>query len=318
MLHAGFYQRVLKSVSDFKELGDKLVQVAEYERAFRHYDRVDEIAQILTNLPLTEHQLIGQYYLGLCEFSKGIYAVDVFEDIAEKSSTKYRFLAMHSLASIERRRGDYDTELAWLLESLKITPSIQAFRGIAILKAIEGNHKAAVNDFERCLPLIRYAGPLPYYDFLNSYAVELGEVGRKDEARNVMRVVLASPFALAYPEWQQTAADLQSASRSMVQVAGLRVSPDNVLSLPRASERVVQSPLLRPGERTGRLLNYTRFKKKMVKKQKGEPDEDAKAVAEMDKKDLVTKLLELTAYEGVDEEALRKVVQYAVEVMPKR
>ena len=266
-LHAGFYQRVLKEASDFKELGNKLVQAAEYERAFRRYDRVNEIAQLLINLPLKEHHLIGQYYLGLCEYSKGIYAVDIFENIAEKSSTKYRLLAMHSLASIERRRGDYDTELAWLLETLKIAPSIQALRGIAILKAIEGNHKAAVKDFETYLPLIRHAGPLPYYDFLNSYAVELGEVGRIYEARNISEIVIHSPFAFAYPEWQDTANDLRGSSRSFVAFAPSRYVPHNVLPMPvREHEVKTQQKSKR-----ARVMSLQKWREKMAKDKTDEP-----------------------------------------------
>ena len=49
------------------------------------------------------------------------------------------------------------------------------------------------------------------FDYLNSLAVELGEVGRKYEARNVIKHVLESPFTIAYPEWLETADDLKEA-----------------------------------------------------------------------------------------------------------
>ena len=129
-----------------------------------------------------------------------------------------------------------------------------------------------------------------------------------------MRVVLASPFAFAYPEWQQTAVDLQGSSRLMVQVAGggAGASPDNVLSLPHGPERVIQSPPFRPGERTGKLLDYVRLKKKMVKKKKSKPDEN---IDTMDRKDLVVKMLELISPEDIDEAKLREVVKHAAEVL---
>jgi hypothetical protein len=47
-----------------------------------------------------------------------------------------------------------------------------------------------------------------YYDFLNSYATELAETGQKQEGRNISRIVLASPFAPAYPEWKETGLEL--------------------------------------------------------------------------------------------------------------
>lgn len=38
----------------------------------------------------------------------------------------------------------------------------------------------------------------------------------KEEARNISHVVLASPFAFAYPEWQETANEFKVANRSFV------------------------------------------------------------------------------------------------------
>jgi hypothetical protein len=51
---------------------------------------------------------------------------------------------------------------------------------------------------------MRSSQPHVYYDYMNSFAVELCEVGRLEEAKNVSLIVLASPFAPAYPEWRET------------------------------------------------------------------------------------------------------------------
>jgi hypothetical protein len=95
---------------------------------------------------------------------------------------------------------------------------MQAIRGTSTIRAIEGSHTHAVKDLESILPLIKYAPPRTYFDVLNSYAVELGEVGRKQEARNISRIVLASPLALVYPEWRDTAEDLKPANRAFISV----------------------------------------------------------------------------------------------------
>ena len=59
-----------------------------------------------------------------------------------------------------------------------------------------------------------------YYDYLDNLAVELCEVGRLEEARNISQIVLASPFAPAYPEWSETSDEIagrgRRASRSVV------------------------------------------------------------------------------------------------------
>jgi len=54
----------------------------------------------------------------------------------------------------------------------------------------------------------------------------------------------------------------------------------------------------------------------MVKEQNDEPNDEN--IDEMDRKDLLVKLLELTTVEDIDEEKLRKVVKYTLEVMTKK
>jgi hypothetical protein len=46
-------------------------------------------------------------------------------------------------------------------------------------------------------------------DYMNSFAVELCEAGRLEEAKNVSQIVLASPFAPAYPEWRETGEEIE-------------------------------------------------------------------------------------------------------------
>ena len=50
----------------------------------------------------------------------------------------------------------------------------------------------------------------------------------------------------------------------------------------------------------------------MVKQPNDEPDEN---LDQMDRKDLLVKLLELTTKDDVDEDKLRKIVKHAVKVM---
>ncbi|HMG35401.1 MAG TPA: hypothetical protein VKM94_15790, partial [Blastocatellia bacterium] len=44
----------------------------------------------------------------------------------------------------------------------------------------------------------------------NALAVELGELGRLNEAKAALAVALASPFASAYPEWNETRLELEA------------------------------------------------------------------------------------------------------------
>jgi len=101
---------------------------------------------------------------------------------------------------------------------------LEAHRGIALLRSVEGDHRAAVRDLERLMPLAHLIGKRghpSYFAFLNSYALELSEGGRNEEARQVGSVVAASPFISRYREWQETVAEIESRRkrRSFIAVA---------------------------------------------------------------------------------------------------
>ena len=86
-------------------------------------------------------------------------------------------------------QGNTEEALYFYTEAFKtqltISDYIEASTGVAIVKSFEGFHRSALTDLEKLIPILRYAEPQVYYAVLNSYAVELDEAGRKDEARNV-------------------------------------------------------------------------------------------------------------------------------------
>jgi hypothetical protein len=100
---------------------------------------------------------------------------------------------------------------------------------MAVLKASDGSHDHAIKDLESVLPIIKHVPPHTYFDFLNSYAVELGEVGRIDEAENVSRVTIASPFAPYYPEWRSTYSEIRS-NRKRPRYVQIKAKPDQEIS----------------------------------------------------------------------------------------
>jgi hypothetical protein len=123
---------------------------------------------------------------------------------------------------------NFDSALYFYQEPIKAgklsIASIHAIRAISHLKSVEGSHNHAVKDLESVLPLIKYMPPQHYYDFLNSYAVELSEVGRIEEAENISRLTIASPFAPYYPEWQSTYSEIRS-SRKRPRYVQIKTNP---------------------------------------------------------------------------------------------
>ena len=313
------YQQILTGVVSYEALGKRIIKRIELAHAFRQVEQVRELARILINIPIKEYQLIAQYYLVWCKCREYEYPAATLERIIEQSQT-YKTQALFSRAAIEGFHGDIAKAIYFYTEALKTSPSVSEYvdlvRSIAVLKSTEGFHKSALKDLENLEPLIKHVEPRLYYDFLNSYAVELGEAGYIHEARNISRIVINSPFAFAYPEWQETANDLKEPNRSLVIIGPSKFVPNNVLPMP-ASEHVEteQTSYNQPAK----VFNLQRLRKKMAKGKKGKKDNGEKVfdenVDEMDDKDLLATLIQIAAKDDVDEEKLRDVVRYAIKTL---
>ena len=101
---------------------------------------------------------------------------------------------------------------------------------VAAVRSIHGDHRQALESLEKLFPLVRLVGrqhaPL-YYDYLNSLAVELGFVGRLDEAHAALNIALASPFASAYPNWTETREELEAQrTRATPSIVAISQSPE--------------------------------------------------------------------------------------------
>jgi len=237
------------------ELSDSLVKLAEHAHAFRQMAIVDDVSQVLLRIPSRQCEAVGRYYQALCvhRFGRGDVerAARLIESVAESAPAKYRARALISLGANSYRKGDNQSALARYREASRFVSisdardpyaMFQEQRMFAVIGSDEGNHSGAVSLLENLLPLahtMRSSQPHVYYDYLNSLAVELCEVGRLEEAKNVSRVVLASPYAGAYPEWRDTRDEIQlkgrRASRSTVAFSRTRSETDDASSARRDS-----------------------------------------------------------------------------------
>lgn len=235
--HAELYQQLLKGVDNYQRLGNRLIQIAEQAHALRDFDKVREMGQTLSILPVKSFQSTGYYFLAIAANNLGSgnqeEARRLLELAADSAPTRYKAKACLSLAAVSADMGDYQSELYYYNEVLKADPlspaSLEAVRGMAIFKAVEGYHHQAVKELERLLPVVKYAPRHIRLTYLNSYAVELSEVGRLEEARNASLIAVTSPIARAYPEWQRTFAEVNKKAatrRSTVAVSVPEPGPE--------------------------------------------------------------------------------------------
>jgi len=266
------YQHILSGIGSYEGLGRRILKQIKTAHAFRQVEQVKELARILRNIPIKEYQLIAQYYLVWCKCREYEYPAITLERIIEQTQT-YKTKALFSRGAVEWYQGNNEAALYFYKEALKTRPTISEYidlsRTIAVLKSTEGFHAAALRDLEALEPLIKYAEPRLYYDFLNSYAIELGEAGRIYEARNISQIVIHSTFAFAYPEWQDTANDLRGLNRSFVAFKPLlKHIPRKVLPMPVREPEVEAQQESKPA----RVMSLQKWKEKMVKNKKDEPE----------------------------------------------
>ena len=202
---------------------------------------------------------------------------------------------------------------------------IDLARGMAVVKAKEGFHAHALKDLENLIPLLRFAEPHTYYDCLNSLSVELGEAGRIEEAQKVCRIVLASPYAFAYPEWRETANEIALRgykSRSVItfrqqefkQQQPDNPKPENVFRLPEP--KLTDTPM-KSESGPAPVLSYMEWVEKMVKEPNGD-DEKIKNAEKMSEQDMVLELIGMLTGGEADEEQIRKLYKSALKIFSEK
>ena len=227
--YAGFYQELLSGTVNYTQLANRLIQLAERAQSIRQFDMVREIGLILSNIPVKTYQAIGCYFLAIAANDLGNgdqeEARRLFQLVVDSAPDSYKAKAILWLGTLAIRRNDFYSASHYFQEAIRTDEisetGLQAIRGMSILKSIEGFHKSAIADVEEILPLVRFAPLKVRLDCLNSYAVELAEVGRLQEAESISSLVIASPLARYYPEWQETLSDVRSKRkrRSMVTIS---------------------------------------------------------------------------------------------------
>lgn len=195
----------------------QLVQCAETSYCLRDVSTQQEIGLALQSFAYPFNQ-IGKYYESVFLYRTGQYAKarELLERVADSAPAQYRSKALLSLSAVEESLGRFEESLSLRLKASTFDDPvtlIEAQRGIAVLRGLEGNHPAALRDLERLMPLAHIIGKRrhpSYFAFLNSYALELSEGGRTEEAEQVGNVVAASPFINRYREWQETLSEVES------------------------------------------------------------------------------------------------------------
>jgi len=329
--------RLTNRRQSFEILAARLITIADRAYPFRQMDVVEQASDILLNLPLPrEFKSIANYYKGFCIKRRGQFeaARALFEQVADDAPLRYRARAIIALGSIAFDSSDYQSAMPLYIEGGRAALLAREFDPLAayytqfmlaILKSVDGDHRGTLKDLERIFPLVRAIGsyyPPIYYNYLNSLAVEFLEVGQLTEAQNVSKIVLASPYAAAYPEYRETGIDIalrgRRSSRSVVSLAGLNLNTQNVLSLPSA-EHVSGGSTVMPAsgaQEPARVLCMQKWKEKMGNEPNGD-QKDGKSPNEMAQDEMLYEIIHIFTEPDMDAETRLEMLESIQKIAAK-
>jgi tetratricopeptide (TPR) repeat protein len=203
-----------------ESLGRQLAALARHAYFAREMETVEQASRLMLELPLSEGlKSVAHYYQAISAWKQNDISVirQRLESILETAAPPQRAQALLSLGAAHFGQGRFEAALPLYLDAARaagrqdLLVYAAAQKMAAVVRGVSGDHGRALAGLEGLLPAALAAArqcPAFYYEYLNSYAVELGEAGRLGEAQRVCAVTLASPFASAYPEFAQTRDEL--------------------------------------------------------------------------------------------------------------
>jgi hypothetical protein len=177
--------------------------------------------------------------------------------------------------------------------------------------------------------------PYAYYDYLNTLAVELGELGRLDQARRTSEIAIASPFARAYPEWRETFEDIEAKSqRSSRSIVGVRqpISKtdkdgrylsrekiDNLLRLPAPQPRAPANRAGLPHATEARVLDFRQWKTAIKASSRAIPEGvTAEQRRRMTTGEKLIRLMDLISQDETDDETIDRILEAVEQIVLNR
>lgn len=180
----------------------------------------------------------GLFYRAMCERRNGRehQAAQLFAVVAEiEFAPKYRARAIQALGVSHMLRADNGEAVRLYREAThaaRAAGDLVAWMRSGVtfseLRSNEGDHKTALETLRAVRPAVEILSrhePVHAHQFANEAAYELLQAGRLEEARRFALFALSSPVAPAYPEWHETAEEIEqkTASKNFIVVA---VSPE--------------------------------------------------------------------------------------------
>ena len=97
--------------------------------------------------------------------------------------------------------------MRWAFACNDLYTVVTCYALIGVAFSLDGDYQESLNVLREGFPLVRYSlpqFPVLYFNYLNPVAIGLSAMKRLPEARRVISLSVAIPFARFYPEWSHT------------------------------------------------------------------------------------------------------------------
>jgi tetratricopeptide (TPR) repeat protein len=208
-------------------LANELNHIARRARISRETELCSRASAAVLCLPVSRDlRGVAEFY-GFLSQQEPVFDTRVVrsELVRQADAARPAFLArvIQEIALTYDGEGNLQEALRYYAEASRAasgTDSLMSFQttaSTAVLRSLGGDNQRALRDLQRLFPVVRsisHAYPEIYYKYANNLAVVLSGAGRIEESRRVIQVALASPLATRFPEWHDTAREIEEAARS--------------------------------------------------------------------------------------------------------
>ncbi len=215
----------LTTFSQVQTLAAQIARVAELAYGQRNIKAMEHTGRELLRFPLEAAQNAGLYYLAVATKWQG--RTDEARVLLEAVRGQYQARAIHALGAIHYEARKFDEAAKLYSEAVRASQGRDAFTiinaqfQVSAIKSAHGDHEQALNDLYSLWPVVRIAAkhhPHLWPTLHNELAYELLQLGRIVEASQAARIAVESHWAVSYPEWRETAAEVEAATSQAILV----------------------------------------------------------------------------------------------------
>jgi hypothetical protein len=251
-----------------------LLRAAEHAQFSRDRARLTDLIAQLSKLPLNkqEQDCLGYYEAWQVMGDRPDYYQARLLSLAETAPFGYRIRSLLTAGCLSAYAGDLHDALrihsvatVRANQAKDYTLSFLLRRNQASIVGLMGDQKRALRMLESLAPLARWVArihPASAFEYLNALANEMAELGKLEEAHQIISIPTASPMVVRFPEWTET--------RSAINSKLLRPSRSIIAVSPGTMQLAAVPPAPAPAGLPARASNVSAFPDHRIRKPRNE------------------------------------------------